>query len=153
MKAQKGFTLIELMIVVAIIGILAAVALPAYQNYMKKAAYSEITLGMAAVKTAISVCYAEEFSLAACDTATKIRETLPTSKTTGALNSIALTATTAVITATPNAFKGITTAETCVLTPTVVTGAAPTGGGAGAATGQLSWAYSGACLNNGYVKN
>ena len=85
MKAQKGFTLIELMIVVAIIGILAAVALPAYQNYMKKAAYSEITLGMAAVKTAISVCYAEEFSLAACDTATKIRETLPTSKTTGAL--------------------------------------------------------------------
>jgi type IV pilus assembly protein PilA len=51
---QKGFTLIELMIVVAIIGILAAVALPAYQDYTVRAKVSEIILAGSSAKTAIS---------------------------------------------------------------------------------------------------
>ncbi|MFT3778022.1 MAG: pilin [Ottowia sp.] len=53
-KLQKGFTLIELMIVVAIIGILAAVALPAYQDYTVRARVSEALVGASAAKTAVA---------------------------------------------------------------------------------------------------
>jgi type IV pilus assembly protein PilA len=54
-RVQKGFTLIELMIVVAIIGILAAVALPAYQNYSNRAAFSELVLAVTPRKTAVEL--------------------------------------------------------------------------------------------------
>ncbi|MFM4872283.1 pilin [Aeromonas veronii] len=56
MKKQSGFTLIELMIVVAIVAILAAVALPAYQNYTKKAKMTELVTATGALKTEVEVC-------------------------------------------------------------------------------------------------
>ena len=68
-SVQSGFTLIELMIVVAIIGILAAVAIPQYQNYIVRAKVGNALTSIDMLKTAVALCYQEAGGvLAACTT-------------------------------------------------------------------------------------
>lgn len=67
MNAQKGFTLIELMIVVAIIGILAAIAIPQYQTYIAKSQVTRAVDEAAGLKTALDTCILDGKATAACD--------------------------------------------------------------------------------------
>lgn len=119
MKKQTGFTLIELMIVVAIVAILAAIALPAYQDYTRRARGSEVIAATGGYKTAIEVCaQAHNGTLTTCDSGA---EGIPAAITTQAANSnvASMSAAAGVITG-----KGGADAGNCdvVLTPTVVDG-------------------------------
>ena len=70
-QTQKGFTLIELMIVVAIIGILAAVAIPAYQDYIARAQVAEAINLAGALKTNVTEAYTQEGTLAGLSSGAK----------------------------------------------------------------------------------
>ncbi|WP_116381986.1 pilin [Cupriavidus taiwanensis] len=76
-RVQKGFTLIELMIVVAIVGILAAIAIPQYQDYVTRSRWSENITSVAALKMAVAQCLQENGGvLASCDTVARLTATV-----------------------------------------------------------------------------
>jgi len=122
---------------------LAAVAIPAYQNYIRKAAYTEVIGAMAPFKLAIAESFQSGVALATMSAATNAGAAAggipvsPANSTTRALASLSVAA--GVITAVPNAFKGILALDTCVLTP-VVDGE------------RLTWTYSGECVTKGFVR-
>ncbi|MYM71248.1 prepilin-type N-terminal cleavage/methylation domain-containing protein [Duganella sp. FT134W] len=123
-QAQAGFTLIELMIVVAIIGILAAVAIPQYSDYTAKAKASSAVASVDALKTAVGLCIQEAGGDAANCSTTNANAGIPAFVPTKELASATVAA--GIITATFNTtdVAASLNGKTIIFEPTVTAGAA-----------------------------
>ena len=129
---QQGFTLIELMIVVAIVAILAGVGMPAYQNYTKRAQFSEVIGATAAYKTGVEICLNMAANSTDCDAGTN---SIPTAITSAAANGFVASIAVADGEITATSTLGGASGATYTLTPT-------------SANGFISW--ESACSDDSY---
>lgn len=147
--AQQGFTLIELMIVVAIVAILAGIGLPAYQNYTQRAEFSEVIAATGPIKTAVELCAQIQGIEATSDFKNNDinacgkngTQGIPADDSTGygnvASTKYEITTSGATITATANDAASGATGTTYILTGS-------------AASGRVTWTHSGTCSDKGY---
>jgi len=152
-RINSGFTLIELMIVIAIIGILAAIAVPQYATYTKKAKFTEVRMAIFPLKVQVVECYQRNSGVAGCNSAADTA-TLPSQVTTEQLTSaagakfvgsitLAPSGNNPSITVIPNTNEGFLATETYILTGVTVEDA----GGGRVLT---DWVESGGGCDKGY---